>query len=161
MRPAAFARIATLILLTLGLPACGSDESGPEESHSPASAKLFIEGVDVTDALTLTAGQTVRAEVKFYSDEGDEITGIEEEHFSALTFTPVGLVTTADVEGEHFQQDLTPQGTVGAGQYTIGYGHDEDADQLTFGPYEVTVAAAAAAAAVISTSIASSSRAWP
>jgi hypothetical protein len=147
MRPAAFAKIATLILLSLGLPACGGDESGPEEGHTPASAKLFIEGVDVTNGLTLTAGQTVRAEVKFYSDEGDEITGIEEEHFSALTFTPVGLVTTADVEGEHFQKDLTAQGTVGTGQYTIGYGHDVDADELTFGPHDVTVVVTASSSA--------------
>ena len=102
---------------------------------------MFIDGVDVTDDLVPAAGETVRLEVRFYREEGDQITGIENEHFAALTFTPSTLATTADVDGSHFQKDVTAAGRIAEGTYTIGYGHDEAADEESFGPYGVRVVA--------------------
>jgi hypothetical protein len=134
----------TALLIALTLAACGSDEPPPEEGHTPADAALFVAGVDVSAALILPAGETVRVEVRFLDDHGDVITGIEGEHHTKLTFTPMTLATTASVEGLNFQKDVTAQADPGVGTVTVGYGHDEAADELTFGPYDVTVAATAA-----------------
>jgi hypothetical protein len=134
-------RYAFTASFALALAACGGDEAPPEEGHHPHSAVLFIAGNEVTNALVLPAGETVRIEIRFFDDGGDEITGIEAEHFAALTFDPTTLATTQDVDGQHFQKDVTAQGDIGAGNYTVGYGHDEAADEESFGPFPVTVAA--------------------
>jgi hypothetical protein len=132
-------RFLPAVLLAACLAGCGNDETEPEETHTPASAAVFVGGVDVTSNLILPAGETVRVEVRFYNDEEEEITGIDDDHFTALTFTPAGLATTADVVGENFQEDVTAQATLGTGTYTVGYGHDQEADELTFGPFDVSV----------------------
>jgi hypothetical protein len=134
-------RYALTVVFALALTACSDDEAPPEEGHHPHSAALFVAGTEVTDALILPAGETVRVEVKFFDDGGDEITGIEAEHFAALTFTPTTLATTADVEGQHFQKDVTAGAEIGTGTYMIDYGHDEAADEESFGPYDVSVVA--------------------
>jgi hypothetical protein len=132
-------RYALTVAFALALAACGDDEAAPEEGHHPHSAALFVAGIEVTDALVLPAGETVRVEIKFFDDGGDEITGIEDEHFSALTFDPATLATTADVADHHFQKDVTAGDDIGAGTYTIHYGHDEAADEESFGPYPASV----------------------
>jgi len=129
------------LVLALFVAACDSNEAPPEEGHHPHSAALFLDGVDVTDDLVLPAGETVRVEVRFYDDVGNQITGIEDEHFAALTFTPSTLATTADVDGNHFLKDVTAQGEIAEGTYSIGYGHDAAADEESFGPYAVRVVA--------------------
>jgi hypothetical protein len=131
---------AVLVLgLGLALAGCGDDETGPAHDHTPASAALFAGTQDVTSDLRVRAGQVLRVQVRFFDDEGNEITGIEDDHQTRLVFTPADLVTTADVAGRNFQKDLTAGAASGTGSYTIGYGHDEDADELTFGPHPVTV----------------------
>lgn len=145
-------RVASLsltvsLLAGLALAGCGGDETGPEEGHTPADAQLFVDDADVTSGLVLLAGETVRVEVRFLNDEGEVITGIEDEHHTALTFAPEDLATTATVDGANFQKDVTASPTPGTGFVTIGYGHDEAADELEFGPVPVTVAVTAAAAA--------------
>ncbi len=139
VRLTAATRITPAILLTLSLLACGGDETDPGEDHTPASAALFVDGVDAT-GLTLTAGQTVRAEVQFYDDQDEEIPDLETDHHTSLVFTPSALASTQAVEDQNFQKDVTA-GIAGAGTYTIGYGHDEAAEELVFGPYTVTVQA--------------------
>jgi hypothetical protein len=134
-------RYAFTAVFALAVAACGGDEAPPEEGHHPHSAALFIAGNEVTDPLVLPAGETVRIEIRFFDDGGDEITGIEAEHFATLTFDPATLATTQDVDGQHFQKDVTAQGDIGTGNYTVGYGHDEAADEESFGPFPVTVAA--------------------
>lgn len=128
-----------LLCTPLLVTGCGSDEAAPEAHGTPVDARLFVGGADASTSLALAAGQTVRAEVKFYDDAGAEIVGIDDEHFAALTFTPPSLVTVADVSGEHFQKDLTASADQGAGTYRIGYGHDALADETEFGPYDVLV----------------------
>jgi hypothetical protein len=132
-------RYALTVVLALALAACGDDEAAPEEGHHPHSAALFVAGTEVTDALVLPAGETVRVEIKFFDDAGDEITGIEDEHFAALTFDPATLATTADVADHHFQKDVTAGAEIGTGTYMIDYGHDEAADEESFGPFPVSV----------------------
>ena len=132
-------RCMTLLLAALAFAACGDDETGPEDGHTPAEAALFVNGVNMSDDLVLVAGEPVRVEVRFLNDEGDEITGIEDEHFAGLTFTPATLATVADVADHHFQKDVTGQAQPGTGSVRVGYGHDEAADELEFGPFDVTV----------------------
>lgn len=127
------------LALGAALYACGGDETAPEEGHTPASAAVFVGGIDVTGALVLPAGETVRVEVRFFNDHGEEIAGIDATHFASLTFTPGTLATVADVDGEHFQKDVAGGAEAGTGTYTVGYGHDEAADELSFGPYDASV----------------------
>jgi hypothetical protein len=137
------ASLSLLPLLAAGLivAGCGGDESGPEEGHTPHDAALFVDGVDVTQNLPLIVGEAVRVEVRFLNEAGEEITGIEDDHHAALRFTPQGMATTANVAGANFQKDVTASGTPATGLVSVGYGHDEPADELEFGPFEVTAAA--------------------
>ena len=132
-------RFATVLLLSLALAACGDDETGPEEDHTPTRARLFVDGADVSESLILIAAEPLRVEVKFFNDEDEEITGIDDDHHAGLTFTPSSLGTVASVDGENFQKDVTGQADAGTGSVLVGYGHDEDADELNFGPYDVSV----------------------
>ena len=88
----------------------------------------------------------VRVEVRFIHD-GEVITGIEGEHHAGLTFTPGTLATVASVTDHNFQKDVTGQATPGAGSVSVGYGHDEAADELSFGPFDVIVVATEAGTA--------------
>ncbi len=125
----------------LVITACSDNEAPPEESHTPASAALVVDGNPVAegDPVVLVAGSTVPVEVKFYHDDGDEITGIEGEHFATLTFTPSTLAGSVDVPNQHFHKLVTAGSDIGTGSVMVGYGHDEAADELTFGPFTVTV----------------------
>ena len=136
----ATAVLAGLLVIT----ACtDSNETPPEESHTPASAALVVDGTAAGDPILLIAGTAQAVEVKFYHDDGDEITDIEADHFARITFSPTTLATVADVPNQHFHKTVTGGAELGSGTVTIGYGHDEAADQLTFGPFAVTVVAAA------------------
>ncbi|MEZ4413542.1 MAG: hypothetical protein R2910_11205 [Gemmatimonadales bacterium] len=129
-----------MLALVLALGACSSDEAAaPAHTHTPASAKLFVNDVDETANLTLTAGAQTRVVVKFYADDGDEITGIEADHFAALTFAPGVLATAVEDPDAHFSFDVTAQATAGTGTVMVGWGHDAAADELSFGPFVVTV----------------------
>ena len=131
-------RSTAILLAMLAFAACGDDETAPEEGHTPDDAALFVNGTDVSDGLVLPAGEVVRVEVRFIHD-GEVITGIEGEHHAGLSFTPGSLATVASVADHIFQKDVTGQATPGAGEVRVGYGHDEAADELSFGPFPVTV----------------------
>jgi hypothetical protein len=131
-----------LLIGALAVAGCSdSNETPPEEGHTPASAALVVNGNPVAegDPVVLVAGTTVPVEVKFYHDDGDEITGIETDHFARLTFTPSTLATSADVPNQHFHKIVTANSDIGSGSVTVGYGHDEAADELSFGPFTLTV----------------------
>jgi hypothetical protein len=127
-----------LLIAALAVAGCGGDETGPVEDHTPANAKLFVGGLDASNNLVLPAGQTVRVEVRFVDSTDQVITGIEDAHHTALTFSPEGLATSESVEGLNFQKDVTG-GAAGTGSVMVGYGHDENADELDFGPFDVIV----------------------
>jgi hypothetical protein len=130
-------RSAFLFAAVLLSVSCGS-ETAPDE-HSPASARLFAAGQEITPNLVLARGQTVRIEVRFYDGGGELMTGLEAEHFAALTFSPASLAGIAPVSGLRFFFDVTPQNVAGTGQVRVGFGHDAAADELSFGPFPVTV----------------------
>ncbi|HEY7480761.1 MAG TPA: hypothetical protein VH680_09645 [Gemmatimonadales bacterium] len=127
-----------ILLSVLAVAGCGEDETGPVEDHTPADAALFVGGIDVSNSLVLPSGQVVRVEVRFLDDQGQVIENIEDSHQTALTFTPEDLATTESVEGSNFQKDVTG-GPAGTGSVMVGYGHDEAADELDFGPFNVIV----------------------
>jgi hypothetical protein len=131
--------VLSAVFLAAALVACSDDETGPEETHTPSRAAVFVNGADVSDNLILPAGEAVRVELKFFNDEDEEITGIEDEHFSSITFTPEEFATVADVADHHFQKDVTGGGSAGVATFEVGYGHDEAADELEFGPFDATV----------------------
>lgn len=133
-------RILPALALTLAVAACGDDETSPTDEHTPAAARVFHEGVEVTDPMTFTVGAIVRLEVRFYDAADQEMTDIETEHFASLNFEPSGLaVSQTDVTGHHFQKFVTFRSEPGAGTYSVGFGHDEAADQVAFGPFEVAL----------------------
>jgi hypothetical protein len=129
-------QLSFLLAATVAAIACGS-ETEPED-HTPASARLFVSGQEITPNLVLTRGQTVRIEVRFYHDEGDLITGIED-HFAGLNFAPSVLAAVVRVAGTNFSFDVTAQTAAGSGTASVGYGHDAAADERSFGPFQVTV----------------------
>jgi hypothetical protein len=122
-------RCTTLLFAALAYAACGSDETEPEESHTPHGVALFVGGVSFDNELVLTVGQPVRVEVRFLDQDGAVISGIEAEHHAGLTFTPATLATVASVPGHNFQKDVTGQATPDTGSVMVGYGHDEAADE--------------------------------
>ena len=132
-------RVLPAVALAVALAACSDDETGPEETHTPARAAVFVNDVDMSDNLILPAGEAVRVEVRFYNDEDEQITGIEDEHFASITFTPDDFATVEDVTDEHFQKDVTGGASAGVATFEVGYGHDEAADELSFGPFDATV----------------------
>jgi len=138
---------STAIFLTaIAFAGCGDDETAPDEGHTPDAAALFVNGTDVSDGLVLPAGETVRVEVRFIHD-GEFITGIEGEHHAGLTFSPGTLAIVASVADHNFQKDVIGQSSPGTGEVRVGYGHDEAADELSFGPFPVGVVAAGASTA--------------
>jgi hypothetical protein len=126
------------VVVTLG--GCGEDEAAAPHDHTPASAKLFVNDVDVSADLVLEAGVVTRVEVRFYHDDGDEILGTELDHFAALNFTPGALATPVMLVDNHFAFDVTAQAGAGTGTVLVGWGHEAAADDLSFGPFPVTVA---------------------
>jgi hypothetical protein len=132
-------RTLSTLALAASLVACSDDETGPEETHTPARAAVFVDGADVSENLLLPAGEAVRVEVRFYNDEDELITGIDDDHFASIDFTPDDFAAVAAVPGENFQKDVTGGAAVGTATYLVGYGHDEEADDLQFGPFDATV----------------------
>lgn len=128
------------LLATIALAGCGEDEAAAPHDHTPASAKLFVNDVDVSTDLLLVAGTVTRVEVRFYHDDGDEILGTELDHYAALTFTPGALGTPVMLVDNHFAFDVTAQAGAGTGTVLVGWGHEAAADDLSFGPFPVTVA---------------------
>ncbi len=134
-----FAAATLATVAALALAGCDSDETAPVDEHNPDAVEVYVAGTEVLAPydVALTAGQTQRIEIKFFED-GEDLADIETDHFAGLTFSAPGLATVARVPGHNFQLDVTG-GTAGTGTYTVGFGHGEDADERSFGPYSVTV----------------------
>jgi len=128
--------LAGLLALT-AVAGCGTEPAA--EDHTPASARLFTTTGEITSNVVLTPGVTTRIEVRFYHDDGDQITDIEAEHYASLTFSPSTLAAVTAVSGHHFQFDVTPVASGATGTVSVGYGHDSAADELSFGPFSVSV----------------------
>jgi hypothetical protein len=133
-------RLAACAALPLAV-ACDSNETQPNEDHTPVTYTIFVDGVETAPPLTLAGGQTVRVRLKFFNAADEDLDDVESGHFGGLTFEPASLATVARVSDHHYQFDVTG-GTPGSGTVQVGYGHGEDADEHTFEPVAATVLAA-------------------
>ena len=138
MRP--FQRIFLYLVpaLVTVLAGCGGDEPTAAPDHTPASFNMLINDVTVTEPYTFPSGQTVRVRLKLFNAAQDDLDDVEAEHFAGLTFDPVSRATAVRVADHNYQFDVTG-GTPGSGTVTIGFGHDEAADEHTLGPKTISV----------------------
>jgi hypothetical protein len=120
--------------------ACGGDEVTSITDHTPVTYNLLVNDVAVSEPYTFTAGQTVRVRIKFFNAEQQDLDPAEGEHFGGLTFNPTSLATVTRVTGHNYQLDVSG-GTPATGSIEVSFGHDAQADETTFPPADVTVAA--------------------
>jgi hypothetical protein len=121
-----------------GAVACGGDETQPNEDHTPVSYTLSVDGSLATPPIHLIAGETVLVRVQFLNAAGENLDDVESSHFAGLTFQPAALATAVRRADHHFQFDVTG-GTQGSGTVTVGFGHDDAADEDTLPSSAVTV----------------------
>jgi hypothetical protein len=126
--------------VVLGAVACGGDETLPTEDHTPVSYTLSIDGSLATPPYHFTAGETALVRVQFLNAAGENLDDVESEHFAGLTFQPVALATAVRRADHHFQFDVTG-GTQGSGTVTVGFGHDDAANEVSLPSAAVTVSA--------------------
>ena len=124
--------------------ACTNTEE-PAEDHVPATFRVLVNGVEVSQPYTFIHGTTVRVQLKFFNAASEDLDDVEASHFAGLTFTPTSIATIAPVTDHHFQFDLTPV-VPGSGTVTIGYGHDTKADEHSFPNLPVVIQVAASSA---------------
>jgi hypothetical protein len=120
--------------------ACGGTEAPSLTDHTPVTYNLLVNNVAVSAPYSFTAGQTARVRIEFFNAEQQDLDPVEGEHFGGLTFNPTSLATVTRVSSHNYQFDVTG-GTAGTGTLQVGYGHDEQADEVTFDPAPVTVTA--------------------
>jgi hypothetical protein len=120
------------------LTACGDDETGPTEDHTPVRYEVLIDGQAATAPYTFTVGQTARVQLKFFNAADEDLDDVESSHFGGLTFNPPTMATVARVIGHNYQLDVTADDE-GAGTLTVGYGHDEAAAEQQFPAEDVNV----------------------
>jgi hypothetical protein len=135
--PLMIGRWSAAAALTL-IVACGGDETQPTEDHTPQSYTITVDGAPVSTPYSLAAGETVVVQIHFVNQAGDNLDDVESSHFAGLTFSPSSLATAERHADHHFQFDVTG-GTAGSGTVTVGFGHDDAADEKTFPAAPVTV----------------------
>jgi hypothetical protein len=134
-------RIAAGAALTL-LPACGGDETQAADDHTPTAFTVLVDDQPASSPLTLNAGETVRIRIKYLNAVGEDLDEVETDHFGGLVFAPATLATVTRATDHHFQFDVTG-GEPGTGTGQVTYGHDAEADEVTFPAVPVTVTATA------------------
>ncbi len=138
---ATYVRFALVACLAIAMGACReADEITGEETHTPVMARLYANGEELTPNVSLTRGQTLRIEVRFFAAGGDYISGIEADHFAKLTFNAATLASATDVPDLRFFKYVVSQASAGTtGTVSVGYGHRAAADEHRFGPFQVTI----------------------
>lgn len=118
---------------------CGSDETAPPaDDHTPVSYTVFIDDIQATAPYTFVQGQTVRVRLKFLNAASEDLNQVESSHFAGFTVSSASLATVTRVTDHHYQFDVTG-GSPGTGTVTVGFGHDELADETTFPAADVAV----------------------
>jgi hypothetical protein len=69
--------------------------------------------------------------IKFFNAAQEDLDSVEEEHFGGLTFSPTPRATAARVTDHHYQFDVTGD-VPGSATVTVGFGHDDLADAVSF-----------------------------
>jgi hypothetical protein len=132
-------RIIPALALLAALAACGSDESpSGTEDHTPVTYNVLLDGSETQPPFTLTQGQAVTVQLKFFNAEDEDLDIVEDEHFGGLTIDPAGLATVTRDPDHNYRFTVTG-GTPGTGTVQVSYGHDEMADETSFDPVPVTV----------------------
>ena len=142
MRLSLLTRSVPALLLVGVVAACGDDEtpSGTED-HTPVRYTVLVDDAETEPPFTLTEGQALTVRLKFFNAEDEDLDIVEDEHFGGLTFSPATLATVARDPDHNYRFTVTG-GTPGTGTVQVSYGHDEEADETSFGPVTVTVEAA-------------------
>lgn len=142
MRPSLLIRSVPALLLAGVLAACGDDETpAGTEDHTPATYSVLLDGTETEPPVTLTEGQSVEVQLKFFNAEDEDLDEVESEHFGGLTFNPTTLATVTR-DPLHNYRFTVVGNNPGTGTVQVSYGHDEGADETTFDPVPVTVEAA-------------------
>ena len=142
MRSSLLIRTVPALLLAGVVAACGDDESpAGTEDHTPVTYTVLVDGTETAPPFTLTEGQSVDVQLKFFNAEDEDLDEVESEHFGGLTFAPTSLATVTRDPLHNYRFTVTG-GTAGAGTVQVSYGHDEAADETSFDPVAVTVEAA-------------------
>jgi hypothetical protein len=134
-RPFQYLVPLALIIVVAG---CGGDEPQGTPDHTPVSYNVLINDVLVTAPYTFPSGVTVRVRLKFFNVAQDDLDDVEAEHFAGLTFNPPPRATVVRLTDHHYQFDVTG-GVPGSGTITVGFGHDDMADEQVFPPANITV----------------------
>jgi hypothetical protein len=130
--------LAATATLTLAA-ACGGDETQAVEDHDPATFAILKDSAEVANAaLTLTQGETVTIQFKFFNAAGEDLDDIEGSHFAGLVFTPTTLATATRVTGHNYRFEVTG-GAPAAGSAVVSFGHDAEADEVSFPAMAITV----------------------
>jgi hypothetical protein len=122
----------------IALAACGGNEPQALPDHTPRSYSLMIEGVPVSEPYTFVSGSMVRVRIKFFNAAQEDLDAVEAEHFGGLTFNPTSRASAVRVPDHHYQFDVTG-GVPGSGSVTVGFGHDDMADEVSFPVAPVSV----------------------
>ena len=142
MRSSLLIRSVPALLLAGIVAACGDDETpAGTEDHTPVTYSVLVDGNETQPPFTLTAGQTVDVQLKFFNAEDEDLDEVESEHFGGLTFSPTSLATVTRDPLHNYRFTVTG-GTAGTGTVQVSFGHDEAADETSFDPVAVTVEAA-------------------
>ena len=142
MRSSLLIRSVPSLLLAGIVAACGDDESpAGTEDHTPVTYSVLVDGSETEPPFTLTEGEEVTVQLKFFNAEDEDLDEVETDHFGGLTFNPTSLATVTR-DPLHNYRFTVVGGTAGAGTVQVSYGHDEAADETTFDPVPVTVEAA-------------------
>jgi hypothetical protein len=122
---------------------CGGDETQPTGSeHTPVSYTLSIDGVQMSPPYNFRVEQTVRVRLHLLNEAGEDLDDVESSHFARLTFEPSTLASAVRTAEHHYQFDVTGS-TVGTGTITVGFGHDDAAEETTLPAKAVSVTEAA------------------
>ena len=126
--------------LTLG---CGSDQAvmfAAAEPPEPASARLFINGGDVTHHVPLNSGFSQEVEVRLHAANGVRIAGYDDHFVLSIEVIPASLATASDVAGRPLVKLLTPTAPPDEpGSLRVTVHHAHTMTTRTFGPFDVLV----------------------
>lgn len=136
-----FDRLAMTMMAVATLAACGGDEEGPTDTggHATVEAAAIYDATGTElESVALPAGSTTRLEVRFLDHDGAPI-DLPAGHNGSLIFEPATLATAVDASDDSgFLFDVTTAASAGAGEVSVGYGHDGHIEE-TFGPFPIVV----------------------
>lgn len=112
----------------------------PSPHAGVASLRLFdSRGAELTQHMPITAGQTLRVEVRLYDETGNRVTSVEGGVEFTFAFDPVSLATAVVAEAP-FLWDVTASPNAGAsGSLSVTARFLADDVTKTYGPIEVLV----------------------